>query len=177
MRAVFAGIVLGLGLLALPDLAHDAAPPAGAGSSSFADMPQIQLSADQIKNYIASMEAIHTAMGDAPPDAEPDAKTMAKLGAVAKKHGFKDYNDYNLVAGNIQLVLDGIDPESKDYVGAEKVIQKSIAQVKGDKQMKPADKKAALSDLQTQLKSVTPVKNKGNIDLVVKNYAKLNPEQ
>ncbi len=53
------------------------------------------------------------------------------------------------------------------------MIAKSIDEVTGDKQMKEADKKAALADLQTQLKTVPPVKYKGNIDLVLKNYDKL----
>ena len=42
--------------------------------------------------------------------------------------------------------------------------------------MTAADRQATLADLRTQLKSVTPVANKGNIDLVVKNYDKLSAD-
>ena len=92
---------------------------------------------------------------------------MAKLETVAKSHGFRDFSDYNTVAGNIQIVLDGVDPETKTYVGADKLMQKSIADVKADSKMPASDKQATLTDLQTQLKSVTQVVNKGNIDLVL----------
>ncbi len=174
MRAVVAGIILGLGFFSPAAFADDAAPAAGA---VYGDLTQVQLTEDQVDNYIASIADMHAAMGDAPSDApEPDAKTMAKVEAVAKKHDFPDFNAYNTVAGNIQLVLDGIDPDSKTYVGADKMLMKSIAEVKADKQMKAADKQAALAELQTQAKSVTPVKYKGNIDLVLKNYDKLTSD-
>jgi hypothetical protein len=172
MRAVVAGIILGLGLFGPPAFADDSAPPAA--GAMYGDLTQAPLTEDQVDNYIAAIADMHAAMGDAPSDApEPDAKTMAKLEAVAKKHGFADFNAYNTVAGNIQLVLDGVDPESKTYVGADKVLMKSMAELKADKQMTAADKKAALEELQAQAKSIMPVKFKGNIELVVKNYDKL----
>src|SRR5579863_5664652 len=175
MRAVVAGIILGLGLFS-PSVFADEAAPAAAGAV-YGELTQVQLTGAQVDNYIASIADMRAAMGDAPSDApEPDAKTMAKLDVVARKHGFKDFGDYNTVAGNIQLVLDGIEPESKTYVGADKMLMKSIAEVKADKQMPAADKKAALADLQTQAKSVMPVKYPGNIDLVVKNYDKLSAD-
>ena len=39
--------------------------------------------------------------------------------------------------------------------------------------MKPAEKKQVLDDLNEQLKSIEPIKNKGNIALVEKYYDKL----
>jgi hypothetical protein len=177
MRAVFAGMILCLGFFGPPAFADDAAPAPAAADAFYGDLNQVQLSEDQVKHYIDSMADMHAAMGDAPSDApEPDAQTMAKLEAVARAHGFKDFNEYNTVAGNIQLVLDGIDPDSKIYVGADKMIQKSIAEVKADDKLAAADKQANLADLQTQLKSVMPVKYKSNIDLVVRNYDKLSAD-
>jgi hypothetical protein len=173
MRSVVAALVLGLGLLAAPAFAGDAKPAADAGSN-YGALEQVPLTDDAIQNYIDSFADMQAAMGDAPADAaEPDSKTMAKLEAIAKKHGFKDFNDYNTVAGNISIVLDGIDPESKTYVGAGKLIGKSIAEMKADNQMKEADRKAALAELQEQQNALIPVKFQGNIDLVVKNYDKL----
>ena len=178
MRAVIAALAVSLGLLAGPALAQDAKPATEAGGSGYDALQQTQLTEAQVTNYIASVGDMQAAMGDAPADAaEPDAKTMAKLEAISKQHGFKDFNDYNTVAGNISLVLDGVDPETKTYVGADKLIAKSIAEVKADKTMKEADRKAALTELQAQQKAVTPVKFKGNIDLVVKHYDKLAADQ
>jgi hypothetical protein len=178
MRAVIAALAVSLGLLASPVLAEDAKPATEAAGSNYDALQQVQLTDAQVTNYITSVPEMQAAMGDAPADAaEPDAKTMAKLEAISKQHGFKDFNDYNTVAGNISLVLDGVDPETKTYVGADKLIAKSIAEVKADKTMKEADRKAALTELQAQQKAVTPVKFKGNIDLVVKNYDKLTADQ
>jgi hypothetical protein len=172
MRGIVAA--LALSLLGPPALAGDAGPAQPAQSAMYADLTQIALSEDQVARYIDAMPEMRAAMGDAPADApEPDAATMAKLAAIANAHGFRDFDDYNTVAGNLALALDGVDPETKTYIGADKVILKSIAAVKADKTMTEEDRNAALADLQAQLKAVLPVKFKGNIDLVVKYYDKL----
>jgi hypothetical protein len=91
-----------------------------------------------------------------------------------KKNGFASYDEYNTVMDNISLVLGGFDPKTKKYVGSEAVIKQQIAQVQADKKMSPADKKQALEDLSTALKSPElAIENKGNIDLVAKYYDKL----
>jgi hypothetical protein len=173
MRALIAA--LALGLVAAPAFAEDAKPTTEAvAASNYATLEQIPLTEAQVKGYIDSFSDMQAAMGDAPADAaEPPAATMAKLEDVARKHGFKDFSEYNTVAGNISLALDGIDPETKTYVGADKLIGKSIAEVQADKQMKDADRKAALADLEAQQKALTPIRHPANIDLVVKNYDKL----
>jgi hypothetical protein len=100
---------------------------------------------------------------------------MTQLEAIAKKNGFASFDDYNNVVDNISLVMGGIDPATKKYVGSEAVIKSQIAMVEADKKMSANDKKQTLADLNTALKSPEPqVENKGNIDLVVKNYDKLN---
>ena len=110
------------------------------------------------------------------PNAKPDPKVIAQLEGVAKKNGFASYDEYNNVMDNIGLVFAGIDPATKKYVGPEAVIKSQIAEVQADKKMSPKDKKAALDDLNMALKDPGPaVQNKGNIDLVVKNYDKLLP--
>jgi hypothetical protein len=174
MRVIVAALCLGL--LAGPAWAEDPAAPSSA--SVYAALEQIALSEDQVKHYIASLDDMQKTMGDAPADAaEPDPKTMAKLEAIAKKFGFKDFSEYNTVAGNLAIVLDGVDPETKTYVGADKLLQRSIDETKADKQMTEADKKAAIADMQAQLKSVTTIKYKENIALALKYYDKLNPPE
>ncbi len=100
---------------------------------------------------------------------KPDPKVTAQLDAVAKKNGFASYDEYNNVIDNIGLVIGGIDPATKKYVGSEAVIKAQIAQVQADKKMSAKDKKEALDDLNEALKAPAPtIENKGNIDLVVK---------
>jgi hypothetical protein len=176
MRLTLASLGLVFGLLGAPALADEAAP-APAVESLYRTLQQAPLTADQIQHYIDAMPDMQAAAGDLPADAaEPDAATMEKLGEIARKHGFKDFDDYNTVAGNISLVLDGVDPETKTYVGAKALIEKSIAQVNADKQISETDKNAALADLQMQVKSEPTIKYQGNVDLVLKNYDKLTAQ-
>ncbi len=172
MRLSLASLGLVFGLLGVPAIADDA--PSAAVKSVYRTLEQAPLTADQVQRYIEAMADMQAAMGDQPADAaEPDAATMAKLGDIAHKHGFKDFDDYNNVAGNIALALDGVDPSTKTYVGAKTLIERSIAQVTADQKMTPADKKAALADLQMQLQTEPAIKYQGNVDLVLKNYDKL----
>lgn len=175
MRLTLASLGLVFGLLGAPAFADDA--PAPAVNSVYRTLEQAPLTADQVQHYIDAMPDMQAAMGDLPADAdEPDAATMAKLGDIARKHGFRDFDDYNTVAGNIALALDGVDPDAKTYVGAKALIERSIAEVSADKQMNAADKKAALADLQMQLQTEPAIKYQGNIDLVLKNYDKLTAQ-
>jgi hypothetical protein len=135
---------------------------------------QIVLTDKQIDAVLASQKEMDAITEKVPENAPPDAKVIAQLEGIAKKHGFSGYDDYNTVVDNISLVLGGIDPQSKKYVGSEAVIKSQIAQVEADKKMNAAEKKQALENLNMALKAKEPaVENKGNIDLVVKYYDKL----
>ena len=148
-----------------------AAPPPGQPPA----LKQMALTDKQIDAVLAAQKDMNAITDKLPQDAKPDPKVIAKLGDVAKKNGFAGYDEYNAVLDNISLVLGGIDPATKKYVGSEAVIKTQIAEVQADKKMSAKDKKQALDDLNKALKAPEPaVENKGNIDLVVKNYDKLN---
>jgi len=149
-----------------------AAPPQAAQQP---ELKQIALTEKQIESVLAAQKDMDAITEKIPDNAPPDPKIDAKLDEVAKKYGFANYPDYNTVVDNISLVLGGIDPATKKYVGTETVIKAQIAQVTADKKMSAKDKKQALSDLNEALKQPQPaVQNKGNIDLVVKYYDKLS---
>ena len=150
-----------------------AAPPPQAAQP--AELKQIALTDKQIESVLAAQKDMDAITAKIPDNARPDPKIDAKLDDVAKKFGFANYPDYNTVVDNISLVLGGIDPATKKYVGTEAVIKSQIAQVTADKKMSAKDKKQALADLNEALKQPQPaVQNKGNIDLVVKYYDKLS---
>jgi len=150
--------------------------PAAAPPPAQQQLKQIALTEKQVDGVIAASKDMDAITMKLKPNAKPDAKVIAQLEAVAKKNGFASYDEYNNVMDNIGLVFAGIDPASKKYVGAEAVIKSEIAQVQADKKMSPKDKKQALDDLNMALKDPGPeVQNKGNIDLVAKNYDKLSP--
>ena len=176
LRAFAAALALGflvpLSPLVAPDAALAQNQPAGAPDEP---LKQIALTDAQIQAYIAAAGEIEPVLDKAPQgdSAQLDAKTLTQLDAVAKKHQFASFQDFQDVAANIGLVIDGIDPETKKYVGADVMLKKQIAEVQADAKMPAADKKQALAELNDALKSIEPVKIPGNIELVTKLYDKL----
>jgi len=149
-----------------------AAPPPAAQQP---ELKQIALTDKQIEGVLSAQKDMDAITDKIPDNAPPDPKLDAKLDDVAKKYGFANYPDYNTVVDNISLVLGGIDPATKKYVGSEAVIKAQIAQVTADKKMSAKDKKEALGDLNEALKQKQPdIQNRGNIDLVLKYYDKLS---
>ena len=173
VRSLVAAAILGL--LAPLTLVGAARPAlAQAAQPAPAPPPQIALTQAQIDSYLLADKEIEPILQKLPAtDAPPDAKVIAQLEAIAKKYKFASFEEFNIVAANIGLVADGIDPQSKKYVGEDVVIKKQIADINANAKMPAADKKAALDEMNEALKSVEPVKFPGNIDLVVKNYDKI----
>jgi hypothetical protein len=150
--------------------------PAPAAAPAQPQLKQMALTDKQVDGAVAASKEMDPITAKLQPNAKPDPKVIAQLEGVAKKNGFASYQEYNTVMDNIGLVFNGVDPATKKYVGTEAVIKSEIAEVQADKKMSPKDKKAALDDLNASLKEPGPeVQNKGNIDLVVKNYDKLTP--
>jgi len=149
------------------------APAAPATPAEDAPLKQIALTDKMIENALAANAEIGPILEKIPDDAQPDPKVLAQIDAIAKKHGFAGYAEYNDVTDNINLVTSGFDPETKTYIGQEAVLKKQIAQVQADKTMPAKDKKEALSELNDALKSITPIQFPGNIELVAKYIDKL----
>jgi len=151
------------------------APPAQAGQQQPPQLKQVALTEKQVDGVLTAQKEMNPITDTLPDNAPPDAKVMSQLEGIAKKNGFASFDEYSNIVDNISLVMGGIDPQSKKYVGSEAVIKSQITQVEADKKMSAADKKQALADLNAALKAPEPqVENKGNIDLVVKNFDKLN---
>lgn len=174
MRLTAAALILATTLWGAPAVADDAASTAQA-ASDYSALGQIELTDDQIGRYIGSLDDMQKALGEMPADAaQPDPAMMAKLEGVAKKHGFAGFDEFNAVAGSISLVVDGIDANTKTYVGADKLIAKAIDDVNADTKLSAADKAKVAADLEAQRAMMRPVKYPGNIELVVKHYDEIN---
>ncbi|WGD53683.1 hypothetical protein QA641_07225 [Bradyrhizobium sp. CB1650] len=159
---------------ALAQAKQPAAPPAQAAPAQPPAIKQVALTDKQIDGVLAAQKDMDAITAKLPENTAPDQKVMAQLEAVAKKHGFAGYDDYNNVVDNISLVLGGFDPTTKKYVGNEAVLKAQIAQLQADKKMSAKDKKEALDELNQALKTPAPaVENKANIDLIGKYYDKL----
>jgi hypothetical protein len=171
-----AGLAVSFGALSSGSALAQAKPDAPAAApAGQPPLKQIALTDKQIDGVLASQKEMDAISDKLPDNAPPDAKAMTQLEAVAKKHGFASFDEYNTVTDNISLVMGGIDPQTKKYVGSDAVIKQQIAEVQADKKMKAEDKKEALEGLEMAQKAKVPeVENKGNIDLIVKNYDKLS---
>ncbi|MGD1038925.1 MAG: hypothetical protein ABR878_17535 [Roseiarcus sp.] len=161
-----------LAIVAAPSAAFAQTQPPGAPEEP---LKQVALSEAQVQAYLAAEAEIEPIMAKLPENAtaKPDPKVMAQLDAIAKKYKFASYDEFDDIGANIGLVSDGVDPQTKKYVGADVLLKKQIADVQADKKMSAADKKEALEELNDALKSVEPVQFPGNIDLVVKYYDKI----
>ena len=151
---------------------QQAAPPPQAEQPQ--PIKQMVLTDKQIEGVLAAQHDMDAITEKLPDNVKPDPQVIAQLDAVAKKHGFASYDEYNDVIDNISLVLGGIDPATKQYVGPEAVIKAQIAQVQADGKMPAKDKQQVVADLSEALKTpAPPIENKGNIYLVTKYYDKL----
>ena len=175
----FALAALGLAWLALAGAAPSADAQAqtnqqAAPAQAAPAFMQMALTDKQIDGVIAAQKDMDPIIEKLPENSRPDPSAIAQLETAAKKNGFASYEEYSKVVDNIGLVLGGFDPAAKKYVGPEAVIKAQIAQVQADKQMSDNDKKEALAELNEALKSPAPaVENKGNIDLIARNYDRL----
>jgi len=164
LAALVAGVFLNLTSFAAAQLGL---PPA---------VQQIKLTEKHIEGFIAAQkdmapifEKIQGATSDQlPPDIQ------AGLDAAAKKHGFKDFAEYDVIVGNITMVMAGIDPKTKTFTEPSVAIKKEIADVTADKSISAADKKQMLEELNEALKSVQPIQFPSNVDLVKKYYDKID---
>jgi hypothetical protein len=180
MHAVIRPVIVALSLAGMPVLIVAAPFSAALAQNAQPDAAQapkqIALTDKQISDVLAAKPEIDPIVAKVPEGAQPDAKVMAQLDGVVKKHGFANYAEYSDVDDNIGLVMGGVDPQTKKYVGDEAVIKAQIAEVQADKKMAPKDKKEALTQLTDSLKSIAPLQFPANIPLVVKNYDKLSAE-
>jgi hypothetical protein len=136
---------------------------------------QIKLTEKHVEGFISAqkdMAAVTEKMQGTASD-KPDPKIQAELEAIAKKHGFKDFADYDDVAANISMIMAGIDPQTKAFMEPAAAIKKEIEEVQADKSIPEKEKKQMLEELNEALKTAAPVQYPGNIDLVKKNFDKI----
>jgi soluble cytochrome b562 len=135
----------------------------------------VRLTDQAIDGFIAAqkdMAAMAEKIQGAPPD-KPDPKIQAELEAIAKKHGFKDFVDYDDTAANISMVMAGIDPQTGAYTDPVVAIKKEIEDVKKDAQIPEKDKAQMLKELDEALKSTPPLQFPENIEIVKKHRQKI----
>jgi hypothetical protein len=144
------------------------------GDGTAQEVKQIKLTEKHIQGYIAAQEAMAKLYDDADPD-KPDPKVEAQAEAVAKKNGFADLAEHDVVSMNIFMIMSGIDPESKKFTEPSERIKQEIAALKADQSVTEAEKKDYLAQLEDALQNARPIQFKENIALVLKYFDKLPP--
>lgn len=151
----------------------------GFGASAIAQTAapkDITLTQQQIDGVVASQKQIKAIDEKMPQNQgdKPDPKLDAELETVAKKNGFSSLDNFSDVSSTIGVVMAGIDPDSKKYVGPSAVLKKQIDDVQADSSVPAKEKKEQISELNEAMKSVATDKpSQANIDLVTANYDKL----
>ncbi|WP_018045084.1 hypothetical protein [Methylobacterium sp. 88A] len=149
-----------------------AAPAAPAPAPEAEEQKEVALTQALIDGLVAAQpELAKLPAGNAD---KPDPKVQAQAVAIAKKNGFASVDDLQDAADSVEAVLDGVDPETKTYVGVVPLLKKQVAAIEADTKMKPKDKAAALKDINEAIAAGEPTKpSDGNIALVTKNIDKL----
>jgi hypothetical protein len=135
---------------------------------------QLKLTEKHVEGFIAAhkdMGAVAEKMqGD-----KPDPDVQKQLEGIAKKFGFKDFNEYDDVAANIALAMAGMHPQTKSFTDAPAAIKREIEEVTTDKSMPEKERKQALDELNAALKLAQPIQHPSNIELIKKHYDRLEP--
>jgi hypothetical protein len=138
---------------------------------------QIKLTEKHVEGFIAAQKdvlaAVEKMRGAASPD-HANAKYEAELATVTKKHGFKNFAEYEAVAANISMVMAAIDPRTKVFTDPQMAIKKELEDVSADKTIPDNQKKQLLEELNEALKSAQSIEFPTNIELVNKYYDKID---
>ena len=138
---------------------------------------QMKLTEKHVEGFIAAQKgvtAVVEKMQSAAFSGEANAKYRAELEAVTKRHGFKDFAEYEAVTANICLVMALIDPQTRVFTDPQLAIKKEIAKTTADKTIPDTEKKELLQELNQALKSAEPIQFPSNIEVVEKYYDKID---
>ncbi len=135
------------------------------------DIRQLALTEAQIKNLVAAqpdLAKVAKRLEGLPEDA--NVSVQKELDEIATKHGFKDFDELDQVSANVQLVLDGIDPETGEYADPIEGMKQELADVKSDSSMPENEKKELISELEEAIAAMPALEHTENIELVKKHH-------
>ena len=136
---------------------------------------QVELSDKMIQGFISAQKdmADLAQKNGAQQSDKPDPKIQSELEAIAKKHGFLSFVEFDDVAFNISMVMGGLDPQSGQFTDPITAIKKEIEEITADKTIPEKDKKQMLDELAEALKNTPPLKFPANVEVVKKFRAEI----
>jgi hypothetical protein len=146
-------------------------PRTAAAQMPDSQVVQIELTEAEVQAYIAAQEDLERIIFRLPEDRSnmPDVKSRAQVEDILRRHSFASLDAYNAVAGNVELVLEGVDPVTRTYIGAKTVLKRQLASLEADWSATGDEKRAVAAKLNTELRAIVDIKFPGNIDVVVRN--------
>jgi hypothetical protein len=136
---------------------------------------QIALTAKHVEGFIAAQKDLAELAKkmEGMKAEQPDPKAQAEVEAIAKKHGFKNFADYDDVGSNIDMILAGIDADTKKFVPPQEALKKEIESVNADKSISTSDRAKLLEELNDSLKTAPAIQFPGNVTLIERYFDKL----
>ena len=137
------------------------------------DIRQFKLTSEQIKGLVAAqsdLAEIAARLEKLPDDTE--VSVQKELNIIATKHGFKDFTELDDVSANVQIVLDGIDPETGDYADPLLDLKEELADVRADRELPAEERKTLIEELEEAVSLIPKLKFPENVELV-KSHHKL----
>ena len=134
---------------------------------------QLKLTEQHIEGFVGAqkdMSAVAEKMMEATVSKNVNAKYEAELNAVTKKHGFKNFSEYQMVAANIYSVMASIDSQTKVFTDQPTALKKELERAIAAKDISTDEKKHLLRSLALALRAARPIKFPNNIKLVQKHY-------
>lgn len=152
-----------------------------ASGASAQQFKQIKLTDQQVEGFISAQADFAPLAAKLREGGEkPDPSLAGQLDDIAKKHGFKDFTEFEDVGANVTIVLDGLDPESGTYSDPVEKMKKERDEIKADESIPESDKKLALDDLDQEIAAAQPLQFKENVEVVKRHreaIEKLVPAQ
>jgi hypothetical protein len=138
---------------------------------------QIKLTEKHVEAFIAAQKDMSAIVEKMMPGAvfsnSANARYEAELKAVTKKHGFKNFAEYEAVAASISLVMAAIDSQTKVFTDPPAAIQQELEDVTAANNIPNSEKKKLLRSLTLALKAARHIQFPTNIELIQKHYDKI----
>ncbi|MBL8564894.1 MAG: hypothetical protein JNM89_04185 [Hyphomicrobiaceae bacterium] len=136
------------------------------------EVNQIQLTEAQVKGFISAQKDLAAIAGKLQEAGEkPDPALEAELEGIAKKHGFKNFEELDDVAANVSIVMAGLDPQTGEFTDPQEALKKELADIQADTTIPAEEKKQLVEELNEAITTTPPLKHAANIELIKKHRA------
>lgn len=143
-----------------------------ADNDADAPLRQVKLTQQSIKGVIAAqpdLDAFAATFDTAEGSEAVTADETEKLEAIAKKHGFKSYEDLEAATFTAAFILEGVNPETGAFTEPRKLLEQELNDVKTDKDLDAEERKLLIEELSKAIEADPKVAYPEDIELITKN--------